>query len=240
MVLTLVIHRQLTSLAENSGGLAQGLHKILPANFGGTLDKSRFSGNKSLQGKNDLRETVRADASAREFHVGGNSPLPPARRQPCFVSYFSSSMGEPGRKLRLLCVSGCTTSCRQNPGKPLINHICRVINPYCEENNNALDLETPYCFPNGRVPPERLCKRRPGQEWLICPKDFSGSRFNLVSQWISVTTAIDRVLAHIFHRQWVSLTKNPARLARKAHRIIPPKSAKTLDKGRSSGNKSLL
>ena len=76
--------------------------------------------------------------------------------------------------------------------------------------------------------------------WLICPKDFSGIRFNLVSQWISVTTAIDRVLAHVFHRQRESLTENPARLARKAHRIIPPKSAKTLDKSRSLGNKSLL
>jgi|SRR5665213_1535055 len=75
---------------------------------------------------------------------------------------------------------------------------------------------------------------------LICPQDFSGSQFNLVSQWISVTTAIDHVLAHVFHRQWESLTKNPARLARKAHRIIPLKSAKTLDKGRSAGNKSLL
>lgn len=111
MVLTLVIHRQLTSLAENSDGLAQGLHKILPANFGGTLDKSRFSGNKSLQGKNNLRKTVRADASAREFHVGGNSPLPPARRQPCFVSYFSSSMGKPGRKFQPFCVMDCTTLC---------------------------------------------------------------------------------------------------------------------------------
>ena len=92
MVLTLVIHRQLTSLAENSDGLAQGLHKLLPANLGGTPDKSRFAGNKSLQGKNDLRKTVRAGVSAREFHVGGNSPLPPVRRRRCFVSYFSSSM----------------------------------------------------------------------------------------------------------------------------------------------------
>jgi hypothetical protein len=173
MVLTLVIHRQLTSLPEISDGLAQGLHKILPASFDRTLDKSRFVGNKSLQGKNDLRETVRADASAREFHVGGNSPLPTARRQPCFVSYFSSSMGEHGRKLRPFCVSGCTTSCRQNPEIPLINRICRVTNPYNEENNNALDLETPDGFPNGRVPAQRLGKRRPvergrpGQEWLV-------------------------------------------------------------------------
>ena len=185
MVLTLVIHRQLTSLPEMFGGLAQSLHNILPANFGGTLDKSRFSGNKSLQGKNDLRETVRADASAREFHIGGNSPLPPARRQPCFVSYFSSSMGELGRKLRPPCVSGCTTYCRQNPGKPLINRIYRVINPYNEENNNALDLETPDGFPNGRMPLERIGKRRPvergrpGQEWLV---DLSEAFFGQLGQ----------------------------------------------------------
>ena len=92
MVLTLVIHRQLTSLTEIFDGLAQGLHKILPANFGGTADKSRLSGNKSLLGKNDLRKTGRADASARELHVGGNFSLPPTRRRPCFVSYFSLSM----------------------------------------------------------------------------------------------------------------------------------------------------
>jgi len=81
----------------------------------------------------------------------------------------------------------------------------------------------------------------PGKNgWLICPKRFLGSSANPVLQWIPLTTAIDRVLAHVFHRQLTSLTGNPARLARKAHRIIPPKSAKTLDKGRSSGNKSLL
>ena len=92
MVLTLFIHRQLTSLAEIFDGLAQGLHKILPANFGGTADKSRLSGNKSLLGKNDLRKTGRVDASARELHVGGNFSLSPTRRRPCFVSYFSLSM----------------------------------------------------------------------------------------------------------------------------------------------------
>jgi hypothetical protein len=60
--------------------------------------------------------------------------------------------------------------------------------------------------------------------WLICPKDFSGSRFNLVSQWISVETTIDHVSAHVFHLQWESLTENPARLARKSHRIIQAQS----------------
>jgi hypothetical protein len=102
MVLTLVIHRQLTSLAESSGGLAQGLHKILPANLGGTLDKSGFSGNKSLHEENDLMENTFAARFAREFHIGGNSPLPAARRQPCFVSYFSSSRGESDKKSRPL------------------------------------------------------------------------------------------------------------------------------------------
>jgi hypothetical protein len=56
--------------------------------------------------------------------------------------------------------------------------------------------------------------------WLI----FSGSRFNLVSQWVSAETAIDHVLAHVLHRQSESLTENPARLARKSHRMIPAKS----------------
>jgi len=51
MALTLVIHRQLTSLAEIFDGLFHTLHNILPANFGGTLDKLRFSSNKSLQRK---------------------------------------------------------------------------------------------------------------------------------------------------------------------------------------------
>ncbi|HEY5044048.1 MAG TPA: hypothetical protein VIK53_18915 [Verrucomicrobiae bacterium] len=51
MTLTLVIHRQLTSLAEIFDGLFHTLHNILPANSGRTLDKSRFSGNKSLQRK---------------------------------------------------------------------------------------------------------------------------------------------------------------------------------------------
>jgi len=82
------------------------------------------------------------------------------------------------------------------------------------------------------VPPKRIGKRRPvergwpGQEWLVdLSKDFSGSRFNLVSQWISVATAIDHVLAHAFHRQWESLTENPARLTRKSHRFRQAKSA---------------
>jgi hypothetical protein len=81
------------------------------------------------------------------------------------------------------------------------------------------------------VPPERIGKRRPvergrpGQEWLVdLSKDFSGSRFNLVSQWISVETAIDHVLAHVFHRQLESLTENPARLTRKSHRVIQAQS----------------
>jgi hypothetical protein len=59
-------------------------------------------------------------------------------------------------------------------------------------------------------------------DWLI----FSGSRFNLVSQWIPVETAIAPVLAHVFHRQWESLTENPARLARKSHRLMQAKAAK--------------
>ena len=210
----------------------QGLHKILPANLGGTLDKSRFSGNKSLQGKNDLRKTVRAGASAREFHVGGNSPLPPARRRPCFVSYFSSSMEEPGRKLRPLCVMDCTKSYRQNPWKTLDkSHF---------SGNKSLQRRKQQCPRprNARRFPQRKGATRKGlanggplnvaglgkNGWLICPKDFSGIRFNLVSQWISVTTAIDHVLTHVFHRQWESLTENPARFARKSHRIIPAKS----------------
>jgi hypothetical protein len=43
-----VFHRQVTILAEIFGGLLQGLHNILPANSGKTLDNSSFSGNKSL------------------------------------------------------------------------------------------------------------------------------------------------------------------------------------------------
>jgi hypothetical protein len=96
MTLTLVIHRQLTSLAENFDGLAQGLHKILPANFGGTLDKSRFSGNKSLHEKNDLMEKTFTASFAHKFHAGGNSPLAAARWLPYFDSCFSSSIGEFG------------------------------------------------------------------------------------------------------------------------------------------------
>ena len=137
MVLTLVLHRQLTSLAENFDGLLQGLNKILPANQGETLDNLRFSGNKSLQRKNDLKKTARTDASAREFHAGGNFPLPPARRWPCFDFCFSSSMGEFGRKLRLFCVRDYTISYRHNPTKPLINRILWVINPYNEENQRC-------------------------------------------------------------------------------------------------------
>ena len=181
MVLTLAIHRQLTSLAEIFDGLLQGLNKILQANSGRTLDKRRFLGNKSLQRKNDLKKTARADTFAREFHVGGNSPLPPARRWPCFDFCFSSSMGELGRKLRLFCVRDYTISYRHNPAKPLINRILWVINPYNEENNDALDLETPDGFPNGMVPPGRFGKRRPvergrpGQEWLVdLSKGFFG------------------------------------------------------------------
>jgi hypothetical protein len=86
------------------------MSKVLQANQGGILDNLHFSGNKSLQGKNDLRKTVRADTSAREFHVGGNFPLRPARRQPCFDFCFSSSMGEFGRKLRPHCVESYTIS----------------------------------------------------------------------------------------------------------------------------------
>jgi hypothetical protein len=56
MTLTLVIHRQLTSLADIFDGLVHGLHNILQANSGGTLDKPRFSGNKSLHEENDLME----------------------------------------------------------------------------------------------------------------------------------------------------------------------------------------
>ena len=123
MVLTLVIHRQLTSLAENFNGLAQGLHKILPANSGGTLDKLRFSGNKSLQRKNDLRETALAAASARESRIGGISPLPSARRRPCFDSCFSSSFAEFGRKLCLSGVSGAQYFTGEIRVKPLTNEV---------------------------------------------------------------------------------------------------------------------
>jgi hypothetical protein len=125
MVLTLVIHRQLTSLAEIFDGLLQGLNKVLQANQGEILDNLRFSGNKSLLEENDLRKTVRADTSAREFHVGGNSLLPPTRRWPCFDFCFSSSTGEFGRKIRPLCVMDYAKSYRQNPAKPLINRIFR-------------------------------------------------------------------------------------------------------------------
>ena len=56
MALTLVIHRQLTSLAEIFDSLVHGLHNMLQANSGGTLDKLRFSGNKSLQRKKQFEE----------------------------------------------------------------------------------------------------------------------------------------------------------------------------------------
>ena len=100
-----------------------------------------------------------------------------------FCLIFFIVNGELGRKLRPLCVSGCTTSCRQNPEKPLINRICRVINPHYEETND--DLEAPYGFPNGRVPLERIGKRRPvergrpGQEWLV---DLSEAFFGQLGQ----------------------------------------------------------
>jgi len=137
MVLTLVIHRQLTSLAEIFDGLLQRLNKVLQANSGRTLDKRRFSGNKSLLEENDLRKTAFADTFAREFHVGGNSLLPPTRRWPCFDFCFSSSMGEFGRKIRPLCVMDYAKSYRQNPAKPLINHIYSVINPYHEKKQRC-------------------------------------------------------------------------------------------------------
>jgi len=111
MALTLVIHRQLTSLAEIFDSLVHGLHNMLQANSGGTLDKLRFSGNKSLQRKNNLRKIARADTPAREFQVGGNSPLPPLRRWPCFDSCLSSSIDESDRESRPLCVMDYTILC---------------------------------------------------------------------------------------------------------------------------------
>ena len=102
MVLTLVIHRQLTSLAEIFDGLFHTLHNILPANSGGTLDKSRFSGNKSLHEENDLMKKTFDDPFAHKFHAGGNSPLPPARWLPYFDSCFSSSIDKPDRESRPL------------------------------------------------------------------------------------------------------------------------------------------
>ncbi len=173
MILALILHRQLTSLAENFDGLLQRLNKILQANQGETLDNLRFSSNKSLQRKNDLKKTALADTFAREFHVGGNSPLPPARRWPCFDFCFSSSMGEFGRKLQPHSAMDYTISYRHNPAEPLINRSLWVINHYYEENSHALDLETPDGFPNGMAPPKKIGKRRlvergrPGQEWLV-------------------------------------------------------------------------
>jgi hypothetical protein len=61
---------------------------------GKTLDKSRFSGNKSLHEENDLMEKTFDSPPAREFHVGGNSPFcrPPAAGHAvtCFSSQWES------------------------------------------------------------------------------------------------------------------------------------------------------
>ncbi len=130
MTLTLVIHRQLTSLAEIFDGLAQGLHKILPANLGETPDKLRFSGNKSLLGENDLMEKTFDGRFAHKFHSGGNSPfcrLPAAGHA---STCFSSQWEELGGKLQLFCVMDCTTLCGGNPAKHLINRVFQVINHY--------------------------------------------------------------------------------------------------------------
>ena len=86
MVLTLVIHRPLTSLAEIFDGFFHGMNKILQANSEETPDKSCFSGNKPLHEENDLRKIAHTDASEREFHGGGNFPPP----LPCLDSCFSS------------------------------------------------------------------------------------------------------------------------------------------------------
>jgi hypothetical protein len=144
MVLTLFIHRQLTSLAEIFDGLAQGLHKFLPANCGGTLDKLRFYGNKSLQRKNDLRETALAAASARESRIGGISPLPSTRRRPYFDSCFSSSFAEFGRKFCRSGISRAQYYTGEIRAKPLTNEVFQVINPYHDKNDDHdPDQQTP-------------------------------------------------------------------------------------------------
>jgi hypothetical protein len=110
MVLTLVIHRQLTSLAEIFDGLVHGLHNILQANSGRTLDKSRFSGNKSLHEENDLRERPSMMLLPANFKLAEISLLPPVRRWSCFDLFFIS-MGELGRKFQPFCVMDYTILC---------------------------------------------------------------------------------------------------------------------------------
>jgi hypothetical protein len=161
MVSTLVIHRQLTSLAKDSGGMAQGLHKILPANSGGTPDKSSFCGNISLHEKNDFLKKTFDDPFAHKFHAGGNSPLAPALRLPCFDSCFSSSIGDFGRKFRLSGVAGAQNSSDEIRAEPLTIAVFRVINPYHDKvDDHDPDQQTPDGVPAGVVRAGRIDARR--------------------------------------------------------------------------------
>jgi len=65
-----------------------GEQNCTPQNPGETLDKSRFSGNKSLHEENDLMEKTFVDPLPANFTSAEISRLPPACHWSCFDLFF--------------------------------------------------------------------------------------------------------------------------------------------------------
>jgi hypothetical protein len=81
--------------------LRKGLHNILQGKFGKTFDKSRFSGNKSLHEENDLMKKTFDDPCPR---ISRRRKFPVCHPSAAshVLTYFSSPLGEHGRKICLL------------------------------------------------------------------------------------------------------------------------------------------